>query len=110
MARYAIEAPERESVRGGLLSVARVADAPKEALYLGVKRIIGDDTPPVPIPVEGEEKDFAIYEDASGRLSTRLLYPFSVVLSSERKLQSVPFSMIVCGVDWIMPISWSRRA
>jgi len=64
MTRFAIDAPARESVVGGLLSVARVVDAPKEALYLGVKRIVGDDTPPVPIPAVGEDKDFAIYEDA----------------------------------------------
>jgi hypothetical protein len=64
MTRFAIDAPARESVVGGLLSVARVVDAPKEALYLGVTRIVGDDTPPVPIPTGGEDKDFAIYEDA----------------------------------------------
>ena len=64
MTRYAIDTPVREGVRGGLLSVARVIDAPKEALYLGVKHIEGDNTPPVPVPDVGEEKDFAIFEDA----------------------------------------------
>jgi hypothetical protein len=44
--------------------VARVVDAPREALYLGVKHIEGDNTPPVPIPAAGEEKSFAIFEDA----------------------------------------------
>jgi hypothetical protein len=29
---------------------------------------------------------------------------------SEKKLQPVPLSMIVCRVDWIMPASWRRRA
>jgi hypothetical protein len=28
-----------------------------------------------------------------------MLYAFSVFLRSKKKLQSVPFSMIVCGVD-----------
>jgi hypothetical protein len=64
MARFAIDTPVREGVRGGLLSVAQVVDAPKEALYLGVKYLQGDDTPPVPVPDVGEDKDFAIFEDA----------------------------------------------
>jgi hypothetical protein len=64
MARFAIDAPERESIRGGLLSVARVVDAPREALYLGVKHLQGDNSPPVPIPAEGVDKDFDIFEDA----------------------------------------------
>lgn len=64
MARFAIDTPVREGVRGGLLSVARVIDAPKEALYLGVKYLQGDDTPPVPVPDVGTDKDFAIFEDA----------------------------------------------
>lgn len=64
MARFAIDTPVREGVRGGLLSVARVIDAPKEALYLGVKHIEGDNTPPVPVPDVGVDKDFAIFEDA----------------------------------------------
>lgn len=62
MARYAIDAPEVEPQRGGLLSVARVIDAPKEALYLGVNYVIGDVTPPQPIPAAGEDKDFGIFE------------------------------------------------
>ena len=36
-------------------------------------------------------------EDATSSLLHRLLYPFSVFFSSEKKLQSVPFSMIVWG-------------
>jgi hypothetical protein len=63
MARFAIDAPEVEVTRGGLLSVARVVDAPKEAQYLGVTHVIGDVSPPVPIPDEGEEKDFGIFEE-----------------------------------------------
>jgi hypothetical protein len=63
-ARFAIDAPVRESIRGGLLSVARVIDAPKEALYVGVKYLRGDNTPPVPVPDIGEDKEFAIFEDA----------------------------------------------
>lgn len=62
MARFAIDAPARESVRGGLLSVARVIDAPKEALYLGVTHLIGDEAPPAPIPAEGVDKNFGIFE------------------------------------------------
>lgn len=64
MTRYAIDAPARESVRGGLLSVARVIDAPKEALYLGVKHVEGDNTPPVPVPDVGDDKTFDVFEDA----------------------------------------------
>jgi hypothetical protein len=64
MTRFAIDTPVREGVRGGLLSVAQVVDAPKEALYLGVKYLQGDDTPPVPVPDAGADKDFAIFEDA----------------------------------------------
>jgi hypothetical protein len=61
--RYAIDAPVREGVRGGLLSVARVIDAPKEALYLGVKHIEGDASPPGPVPGVGVDKDFDVFED-----------------------------------------------
>ncbi len=64
MTRFAIDTPVREGVRGGLLSVAQVIDAPKEALYLGVKYLQGDVTPPVPVPDVGDDKDFAIFEDA----------------------------------------------
>ena len=65
MARYPIDIPVRGSVRGGLLSVANVVDAPKEALFLGVKHIIGDVTPPVPIPASGTDKDFGVFEDTA---------------------------------------------
>jgi hypothetical protein len=61
--RYAIDAPVRESVRGGLLSVARVIDAPREALYLGVKHIEEDTSPPVPVPGVGVDKSFDVFED-----------------------------------------------
>jgi hypothetical protein len=64
MTRFAIDTPVREGVRGGLLSVARIVDAPKEALYLGVKYLQGDETPPAPVPDIGEDKEFAIFEDA----------------------------------------------
>ena len=63
MTRFAIDTPVSESAVGGLLSVARVVDAPREALYLGVKHVDGDQTPPVPIPAQGEDKDFAIFEE-----------------------------------------------
>jgi hypothetical protein len=62
MARFAIDAPERESIRGGLLSVARVVDAPREALYLGVKHVRGDVDPPEPVPSVGVDKTFGIFE------------------------------------------------
>ena len=61
--RYAIDAPVRESVRGGLLSVARVIDAPREALYLGVKHVEGDASPPVPIPGVGMDKTFDVHDE-----------------------------------------------
>ncbi len=37
-------------------------------------------------------------------------YPFSSFFSSLKKRQSVPFAMIFCGVDLIIPASWRRRA
>ena len=48
-----------------MLSVARVVDAPREALYLGVRYIIGDVSPPAPIPAEGEDKDFGVFDDTA---------------------------------------------
>jgi hypothetical protein len=37
-------------------------------------------------------------------------HPFSSFLSSLKKRQSVPWAMIFCGFDLIIPISFSRRA
>lgn len=60
--RLAIDTPARESVRGGLLSVAQVVDAPKEALYLGVRYLRGDNLPPQPTPDVGVDKVFDKFE------------------------------------------------
>ena len=38
------------------------------------------------------------------------LYPFSSFFSAVRKRQSVPWAMICCGVDLIIPTSCRRRA
>ncbi len=37
-------------------------------------------------------------------------YPFNSFFSSWRNRQSVPWAMIFCGLDLIMPASWRRRA
>jgi len=38
------------------------------------------------------------------------LYPFNSFFSSLRKRQSVPWAMSFCGLDVIIPASWSLRA
>ena len=44
------------------------------------------------------------------RRQDRSPYPFSSLFSSLRKRQSVPWAMIFCGLDLMIPASCSRSA
>jgi hypothetical protein len=47
---------------------------------------------------------------ASIKAQCRSAYPFNSFFNSLRNRQSVPWAMSFCGLDLIIPASWSRSA
>ena len=74
---------------------------------VGWTRLVGAgdsrDTVCTPLPPAPEPPTVGAY-------NVSLFYPFSSLLSSLKKRQSVPWAMIFCGVLLMIPASCKRRA